>query len=85
MKSWAAAVSECKRGNGNILDYAETYLGVSTVPGFSDVINGNQPLWMGVIYLRYPKSVVFLQNYDMKIGKLMTSGCEKLYTAGTAE
>jgi starch phosphorylase len=24
----------------------------------------------------YPKSVVFLQNYDMKIGKLMTRGCD---------
>lgn len=24
----------------------------------------------------YPQSVVFLQNYDMKIGKLMTKGCD---------
>jgi hypothetical protein len=50
---WAAAVSECKRENGNILDYAEMHLGVSTVPGFSDVINDNQPLWTDVTYLRY--------------------------------
>lgn len=25
---------------------------------------------------QYPESVVFLQNYDMKIGKLMTRGCD---------
>ena len=26
--------------------------------------------------LQYPESVVFLQNYDMKIGKLLTRGCD---------
>jgi starch phosphorylase len=25
---------------------------------------------------KYPESVVFLQNYDMKIGKLLTRGCD---------
>lgn len=26
--------------------------------------------------VKYPKSVVFIQNYDMKIGKLLTRGCD---------
>jgi len=28
------------------------------------------------ISLEYPESIVFLQNYDMKIGKLLTRGCD---------
>lgn len=26
--------------------------------------------------VKYPKSIVFIQNYDMKIGKLLTRGCD---------
>lgn len=37
----------------NILDLIEKEYDITTVPGFSDVINDNQPLWSDVTYLKY--------------------------------
>ena len=37
----------------NILDLIEEQYGVTTLPGFSDIINDNQPLWTDVTYLKY--------------------------------
>ncbi len=37
----------------NILDMIEDEFGITTLPGFSDVINDSQPPWTDVTYLRY--------------------------------
>lgn len=37
----------------NILDLIEQEFGITTVPGFSDVVNDAQPAWSDVTYLRY--------------------------------
>lgn len=37
----------------NILDLVEESYGVTTSPGFSDVMNDTQPLWTDIAYLKY--------------------------------
>ncbi len=37
----------------NILDLIEAEYGITTLPGFSDVINDSQPSWTDATYLRY--------------------------------
>ena len=34
------------------------------------------PLFQYEGLIKYPNSIVFLQNYDMKIGKIITRGCD---------
>jgi starch phosphorylase len=49
---------------------------------FSGKAHPNDLEGKGIVYRlyemsqRYPESVVFMQNYDMKIGKLLTRGCD---------
>ena len=38
---------------GNLLDTIEQAFGITTVPGFSDVINDQQPPWTDATYLRF--------------------------------
>lgn len=52
-EKWNKTAGKCKKNNGNILEYIEKHFGISTVPGFSDVINDIQPPWSDATYLRY--------------------------------
>lgn len=54
--------------NENVLDLIEKEYGITTVPGFSDVINDNQPLWTDVTYLK------FYFDYNDKIKRYVKDG-----------
>lgn len=50
---WERVVAEQRRSGGNILDLIEREFGLTTAPGFSDVLNDPQPPWIDVTYLRF--------------------------------
>ena len=50
---WERIVAEQRRTGENILDLIEREFGLTTVPGFSDVLNDPQPPWVDVTYLRF--------------------------------
>lgn len=50
---WEELVSKQSQTGENILDLIETEFGMTTLPGFSDVINDTQPPWTDVTYLRF--------------------------------
>lgn len=52
-KKWEKLVHKHKKTGRNILELIENEFGITTVPGFSDVINDNQPIWSDVTYLRF--------------------------------
>lgn len=49
---WEQIVTERKQG-GNAFEKIAKELGVTTAPGFSDVVNDRQPPWTDVTYLRF--------------------------------
>lgn len=50
---WLEVKKKYDTFGGNILDLIEEEFNITTVPGFSDVINDNQPAWSDVTYLKY--------------------------------
>ncbi|HAA25822.1 MAG TPA: alpha amylase [Ruminiclostridium sp.] len=52
-RKWEKLVRLHKETGSNILELIENEFGITTVPGFSDVINDNQPIWSDVTYLRF--------------------------------
>ena len=50
---WSKVVSEHRHAGENILQLIEKEYGITTVPGFSDVLNDIQPLWTDVTYLKF--------------------------------
>lgn len=52
-KKWDKIVKKHKDSEWNILDLIEESMGVTTAPGFSDVINDSQPPWSDVTYLKF--------------------------------
>lgn len=52
-RKWEKLVQLHKKTGKNILELLENEFGITTVPGFSDVINDNQPIWSDVTYLRF--------------------------------
>ncbi|HEY8343906.1 MAG TPA: alpha-amylase family glycosyl hydrolase [Bacillota bacterium] len=50
---WERIVAEQRRTGENILDLIEREFGLTTAPGFSDVLNDPQPPWIDVTYLRF--------------------------------
>lgn len=62
-------LKECRAITGdNILDLVEKNFGITTVPGFSDVINDRQPPWTDATYLRY-----YFDN-DKRVEKYIPKG-----------
>lgn len=52
-KAWAEIIHNYHRSGGNILELIEERMGITTVPGFSDVLNDPQPPWTDVTYLKF--------------------------------
>jgi starch synthase (maltosyl-transferring) len=52
-QKWELVQKEARQTGANILDALETAFGITTAPGFSDVINDPQPPWTDVTYLRF--------------------------------
>lgn len=52
-EKWERVLAEQRRSGENILDLIEREFGLTTVPGFSDVLNDPQPPWVDVTYLRF--------------------------------
>lgn len=52
-EAWAEIIQEYHRSGRNILEMIEERLGITTVPGFSDVLNDPQPPWTDVTYLKF--------------------------------
>jgi len=52
-KKWNKLVKKHHETGMNILDLVEEHMGITTAPGFSDVINDSQPPWSDVTYLRF--------------------------------
>lgn len=52
-EKWEIVVQKHRQTGENILDCIETGFGITTAPGFSDVINDRQPPWTDVTYLRF--------------------------------
>lgn len=52
-RRWGRLKERQAQSGANILTLIEEEFGVTTVPGFSDVINDPQPPWTDVTYLRY--------------------------------
>lgn len=52
LKQWQQAL-KLYEGGWSILEAIEHIFGVTTVPGFSDVLNDPQPPWTDVTYLKY--------------------------------
>jgi len=82
-EKWAGVVAEHKRSGENILDLIEREFGLTTAPGFSDVLNDQQPPWADVTYLRYyhdlhPKARVFVGE-DRPPYVLQDVACLNLY------
>lgn len=50
---WRKIRERRKRTGENILELIEEEFGITTAPGFSDVINDPQPPWTDVTYLKY--------------------------------
>jgi starch synthase (maltosyl-transferring) len=52
-QKWTQVKKRAAETGANILDLIETTFGITTAPGFSDVINDPQPPWTDVTYLRF--------------------------------
>lgn len=52
-RKWEKLVQLHKKTGRNILELVESEFGITTAPGFSDVMNDNQPIWSDVTYLRF--------------------------------
>jgi len=52
-EKWKMLKERHYRTGENILDLIEDAFGITTMPGFSDVINDSQPPWTDITYLRY--------------------------------
>ncbi|NLN65950.1 MAG: alpha amylase [Clostridiaceae bacterium] len=52
-KKWESLVARHRKTGENILDLIEQEFNMTTVPGFSDVLNDNQPKWTDVTYFRF--------------------------------
>ncbi|NLJ40853.1 MAG: alpha amylase [Clostridiales bacterium] len=50
---WTDIVRKHRETGENILDLIETEFGITTLPGFVDVVNDNQPPWTDVTYLKF--------------------------------
>lgn len=50
---WTKLIKVYNTTGENILDLVEKYFGITTVPGFSNVINDCQPPWTDATFLRY--------------------------------
>ncbi len=53
MAEWEAVQAKGLKSNENILEQVEKQFGITTVPGFSDVVNDIQPAWSDVTYLKF--------------------------------
>lgn len=51
--NWRRVAAESKQKGANILELIEREFMITTVPGFSDVINDSQPPWTDVTYLKF--------------------------------
>jgi glycosidase len=67
-EKWENIKKDYNFKNKNLLNIIEEEFNITTAPGFSDVINDNQPFWSDVTYLRYYKDRSFLseKHYDNK-------------------
>lgn len=52
-QKWEKLVQIHKLTGENMLDLVEAEFGITTAPGFSDVINDRQPAWTDATYLRF--------------------------------
>ena len=52
-EKWSQVISRQKTSGENILDIIEKEYGITTAPGFSDMINDPQPQWSDATYLRF--------------------------------
>lgn len=52
-RKWTEIVNKHRQTGENMLDLIEAEFGITTLPGFSDVINDSQPPWTDVTYLRF--------------------------------
>jgi len=52
-EKWKRVVKRHRKTGENILDLVESEFGITTVPGFSDVVNDSQPPWTDVTFLRF--------------------------------
>ncbi len=50
---WLKVKEKFIRSKQNILDLMEQEFGITTVPGFSDVVNDTQPAWSDATYLKF--------------------------------
>lgn len=67
-EKWKVIVEKHRQSGENILDLIEENFGMTTAPGFSDVINDSQPPWTDVTYLR------FFFDVHRKAGKYVEEG-----------
>lgn len=54
---WNSVLKEYEINDNNILEEIEEKFNITTTPGFSDVLNDEQPFWTDVTYLRFYKDV----------------------------
>ena len=52
-EKWQMLVKRHKETGENILDLIEAEFSITTVPGFSDVVNDSQPPWTDVTFLKF--------------------------------
>ena len=52
-KKWEKVKEKYLQTGGNILDLIEEFFGITTVPGFSNMLNDPQPPWLDVTYLKF--------------------------------
>jgi glycosidase len=52
-KKWDKLIKKHKDTGRNLLELIEESMGITTAPGFSDVINDSQPPWSDVTYLKF--------------------------------
>ncbi len=87
-QKWQDIVARRRQSGENILDLIEEEFGMTTMPGFSDVINDSQPPWTDVTYLKFYFDVHKKARQYIKDGQppyIMQDGvCLKLYP-GEAE
>ncbi|NLY89516.1 MAG: alpha amylase [Firmicutes bacterium] len=81
---WQKVKERQAQSGKNILTLVEEEFGITTVPGFSDIINDPQPPWTDVTYLRYyfdlhPKARQYVAEEEHPPFILQDGACLNLY------
>jgi len=81
---WQKVKERQAQSGENILTLVEEEFGITTVPGFSDIINDPQPPWTDVTYLRYyfdlhPKARPYVTEEEHPPFILQDGACLNLY------